>query len=571
MSNSGLPNSPHTDGLLGGTSILVRPDRSFISEVSDWFLHTGREKVLRQEIDREFPAEYLYFLKSSKLLERSLVPAALSGGPDGWTPYRVAGLSEHLAFHSFTHWLMWHVSSLSAAPVWMSHNTEVQNTYKEQFRSGMVGSFGMSERGAGADWRHTATTVKRLTERYVANGGKDYTGNGNVSSLITTFATQADGGPRDYVLFRADSHRQGFQLVGNAVPEQMYVSEFRLSDYAFGDEDVISTGPQAFADAVNTINVGKFNLATAATGLVSRALLETYRHTSTRAIFGQTVSSFGQNREGLCRATLRLIGMKAFNARCVDHMHASGPDDNRYVVLNAVAKAKVTHDATEVIHSLADVISAKAFETDSAFRPAAKYAEYLPRLEGTQYVNLMQAVRAAPGFFDFARRVPQTPATAGDGSGAPEHLLSRRGLGGLEKLVFSDHTPAKEALGHLPSVARFFEAVERLGHTLLAGPLDQSDQRRVQTYGELFALSVFGTVVAEYACLRPDDEVWDAVFSLLLEDLATTLVRSRLDLAEHRETTLSIVAAVQDTHTEWPAERILGHLESSAAQAGGLL
>ncbi|GAA2014610.1 acyl-CoA dehydrogenase [Nocardiopsis rhodophaea] len=565
-----MPSSSRTADRLGGTGVLVRPDRTFATEVSDWFLHIGRDKVLRQEISREFPAEYLYFLKSSKLLERSLVPAWLGDGPDGWAPYRVAGLSEHLAFHSFTHWLMWHVSSLSATPVWMSDNTAVQDTYREQFRAGMVGAFGMSERGAGADWRTTATSVKRLADRYVASGGKDYTGNGNVSSLITTFARNGDGGSRDYMLFRADSHRHGFELVGNSVPEQMYVSEFRLSDYEFGDDDVISTGPQAFADAVNTINVGKFNLATAATGLVSRALVETFRHTSHRSIFGQPVSSFGQNRDGLCRATLRLIGMKAFNARCVDYMHTSGEEDNRYVVLNAVAKAKVTHDATEVIHALCDVISAKAFETDSAFRSAMKYAEYLPRLEGTRYVNLMQAVRAAPNFFDFANRTAHVPGTADGSLEGPRYLLSQRRLGGLERLVFSDHKPLKDALGHLPSVALFFDAAERLGSTLFVEPIDQTDQRKVQAVGEIFALAVYGTVIAEYARLRPDDEMWEAVFGLVLEDLATALVRSRVDLADHREVARSLLGSIQDNRTAWPADRIIDHLRSATERVSGL-
>ncbi|MGW1376396.1 acyl-CoA dehydrogenase family protein [Streptomyces sp. NPDC002446] len=566
-----MSHAENSDHLLGGTSILVQPTRSFASELSEWFGHVGREKVLRQEIDREFPAEYLYFLKSSGLMERSLVPSWIGDHADGWTPYRVTGLSEHLAFHSFTHWLMWHVSSLSGIPVWMSQNAAVQKTYADKFKAGMLGAFGMSERGAGADWRHTATSVKRVAEHYVANGGKDYTGNGNVSSLITTFARRADGGDRDYVLFRADSHKPGFELVGKAVPEQMYTSVFRLSDYEFAEDDVISTGPQAFADAVNTINVGKFNLATAATGLLSRALVETFHHASNRTIFGRTTASFGQNQDALCRATLRLIGMKAYTSRCVDHMHAADESDDRYVILNAVAKAKVTHDVTDALHSLGDVISAKGFETDSAFRPILKYAEYLPRLEGTKYVNLMQAVRSAPAFFDFARNTQQAPDEATDATQAPRYLLTQRKLGGLEKLSFSDHTASKEALGHLPSAALFFSVVERLGETLFRQPLDQKDQRRVQAFGEIFAIAVYGTVVAEYARQRPDDEVWESVFGLVLEDLALTLVRTRQDLADHREVADAILTAVQSTHAEWPVDRITAHLQAAVDRSAGLL
>ena len=49
----------------------------------------------------------------------------------------------------------------------------------------------------------------------------------------------------------------------------MYVSEFRLEDYPVREQDLLHTGRAAFDAALNTVNVGKFNLCTAARAAVS--------------------------------------------------------------------------------------------------------------------------------------------------------------------------------------------------------------------------------------------------------------------------------------------------------------
>ena len=41
---------------------------------------------------------------------------------------------------------------------------------------------------------------------------------------------------------------------------QIYMSPFRLENYPVREEDILHTGVEAFAAALNTVNVGKFNL-----------------------------------------------------------------------------------------------------------------------------------------------------------------------------------------------------------------------------------------------------------------------------------------------------------------------
>ncbi len=59
----------------------------------------------------------------------------------------------------------------------------------------------------------------------------------------------------------------------------MYVSTFALRDYPVREQDILHTGPDAFSAALNTVNVGKFNLCTASIGMCEHAF---YRRSRTR-------------------------------------------------------------------------------------------------------------------------------------------------------------------------------------------------------------------------------------------------------------------------------------------------
>src|SRR3989442_12491801 len=101
-----------------------------------------------------------------------------------------------------------------------------------------------------------------------ATGGKYYIGNGNLAGMVSVFGRRADvEGPDGYVFFAADSGHPAYNLVKNVVNSQNFVSEFRLEDYPVLQEDVLHTGKDAFYAALNTVNVGKFNLGFASIGI----------------------------------------------------------------------------------------------------------------------------------------------------------------------------------------------------------------------------------------------------------------------------------------------------------------
>ena len=204
---------------------------------------------------------------------------------------------------------------------------------------------------------------------YRANGGKYYIGNGNKAAMVSTFGKMADTG--EYVFFVADSQHPNYELVKNTVYSQNFVAEFHLDDYPFTEADILHRGDDAWNAALNTVNVGKYNLGWASIGICTHAFYEAIDHASNRHLYGKTVTDFPHVRQLFTDAYTRLVAMKLFALRAADYMRAPRPKDRRYLLFNPMVKMKVTTQGEEVINLLWDVIAAKGFEKDPYFAMAA--------------------------------------------------------------------------------------------------------------------------------------------------------------------------------------------------------
>ena len=71
----------------------------------------------------------------------------------------------------------------------------------------------------------------------------------------------------------------------------MFVAEFRLENYPVRPQDVLHTGQAAFDAALNTVNVGKFNIGPASIGMCEHAL-QAVAHAHNRILYGNRVPTF---------------------------------------------------------------------------------------------------------------------------------------------------------------------------------------------------------------------------------------------------------------------------------------
>jgi acyl-CoA dehydrogenase len=344
---------------------------------------------------------------------------------------------------------------------------------------------------------------------------------------VSVFGRRADvDGPEGYVFFAADSQHPAYKLVKNVVNSQSYVRQFELDDYPVRAEDVLHTGPAAFDAALNTVNVGKFNLGFASIGICEHAFYEAISHADARVLYGMTVTDFPHVRQAFVDGYARLVAMKLFGDRAIDYLRSAGPDDRRYLLFNPITKMKVTTEGERVIDLIWDVIAAKGFEKDMYFEMAARDIRALPKLEGTVHVNMALVLKFMTAYlFDPAEHAP---VPTRDDHADDEFLFRQGAARGLSKIRFHDWHAAYADFAHVPNVARFTEQAEGL-KTLLSTAPPSEDQIRdldfMLTLGELFTLVVYGQLILEQAALSelPADTI-DQIFDVLVRDYSAYAV-----------------------------------------------
>ena len=213
---------------------------------------------------------------------------------------------------------------------------------------------------------------------------------------MSVFGKDASTG--EYVFFAVETDHPNYTCVQNVTNTQNYVSEFELRDYPVREEDILHRGRDAWNAALNTVNIGKYNLGWASIGMCTHAFYEAITHANNRVLYGMRVTDMSHVRRMLVEGHARLVAMKLFALRGSDYLRTASPDDRRYLLYDPLVKMKVTSQGEEVIDLLWDIIAARGFEKDTYFEMAARDIRALPKLEGTVHVNIALIVKFLANF-----------------------------------------------------------------------------------------------------------------------------------------------------------------------------
>ena len=516
---------------------LDAESRRHLQALIDWFEERGKTRLLRDDLEATWVTDFLDFVRRERLFATFLTPSEFAGGDPNkrWDTSRNAVLSEILGFYGLSYWYAEQVTILGLGPIWQSDNVKAKEKAAAQLDAGGVMAFALSEREHGADIYNTDMLLTPGTDEregvaFRATGEKYYIGNGNVAGMVSVFGRRTDiDGADGYVWFVADSGHENYELLGNVVHGQMYVSNFRLTDYPVYEEDILCTGPDAFSAALNTVNVGKFNLCSGSIGMCEHAFYEAITHANNRILYGNPVTDFPHVRASFVDAYARLIAMKLFSDRAIDYFRSAGPQDRRYLLFNPVTKSKVTSEGETVVTLLWDVLAAKGFEKNTYFCEVARLIGALPRLEGTVHVNVAQILKFMPNFMFDPADYP--PIGTRDDPADDVFFWSQGPARGASKVQFADWTPVYERHLDIPNVGVFYEQVQAFKELLSTAAPDADQQRDldfVLVVGHLFTLVVYGQLILEQAELTGLDaefrELVDQIFDVQVRDFSAYAV-----------------------------------------------
>ena len=501
----------------------------------DFFESKGKAKLKDDDHERVWYADFLAFQKENRVFARLLTPAAYGGGEADyrWDTNRNCEFNEILGFYGLAYWYTWQVTILGLGPIWISDNEAVKERTASYLEEGGIFGFGLSEQKHGADIYSSSVRLEPQADgTYLGNGRKYYFGNGNKAALLSTLGkilpkgAEGTGKYEDFAFFVNRTDHECYNLVKNVVNSQSYVAEYELQDYPVSEADILAKGRDAWDMALNTVNIGKYNLGWASIGMCTHAFYEAINHASARVLYGKHVTDFPHVKRLFVDAYCRLVAMKVFALRTKDYIRTASATDRRYLLYTPMVKMKVTTQGEEVINHLWDVIAAKGFEKDMYFEMAARDIRALPKLEGTVHVNMALIVKFMRNYFFNPGEFPDVPVV--EEAKNDDFLFEQgptKGLGGIQ---FHDYNKAYGSVD-LPNINLFKEQIELFKQFMITSMSDPDAAARqardidfLLTMGEMFTLVAYGQLIIEASHTTDDldDDLLDTIFDVMVRDFS---------------------------------------------------
>jgi acyl-CoA dehydrogenase len=494
--------------------------REVMQKTIRFFENRGLEKLKEDFHERIWYADFIEFMKQEKILATMMLNAENGDENSRWDTSRVCEFAEILGFYGLCYWYTYQVSVLGIGPIWMGKNQALKEMAAQYLKDGEIFAFGLSEKEHGADiYSSDMIVTPKGDGKYSVTGGKYYIGNANQARMVSTFGKMSDTG--EYVFFVADSQHEDYHLVKNVVNSQSYVAQYELKNYEITEEQILAKGIDAWDAALNTVNVGKFNLGWASIGMCTHSFYEAIDHAANRNLYNMYVTDFPHVKRLFTDAWARLISMKLFALRAADYLRSASADDRRYLLYNPIVKMKVTTQGEDVMNLLWDVIAAKGFEKNMYFEMAAIDIRGLPKLEGTVHVNMALVVKFMTNYLFAPKEYEEIPQRL---DAADDSFLFNQGpTKGLSNIQFHDYTIAYNSYD-FPNLTVFRDQIALFKEALFKASPSAEQAKDIDfllTIGELFTLVVYGQLILENAKIyQIPVEVLDQIFDFMVRDFS---------------------------------------------------
>ncbi|MGE3144176.1 MAG: acyl-CoA dehydrogenase family protein [Pseudorhodoplanes sp.] len=220
------------------------------------------------------------------------------------------------------------------APYILKYGTEEQRRrWLPKLASGeMVGAIAMTEPGTGSDLQGVKATARKFGNGYVLNGSKTFITNGQHANLIVVVAkTDPAAGAKGISLMvvetdDAPGFRRGRKLkklgMDWADTSELFFEEVKLpAESLLGAE-----AGQGFVQLMTELPQERLIVATAALGMIERALALTVDYVKERKAFGKAIVEFQNTQFVLAECKTEATIAKVFHDHCVER-HSSGECD----------------------------------------------------------------------------------------------------------------------------------------------------------------------------------------------------------------------------------------------------
>jgi butyryl-CoA dehydrogenase len=205
-----------------------------------------------------------------------------------------------------------------------------------------VGSFGLTEPGAGSDASNLRTRAVKKGDRYVLNGAKQFISNGLLPGSITVFAvTDPSAGKKGLSCFVVPKDAPGYKVARVEDKLGQWASDtcaLMFEDMEVPEDQRIGAEGEGYRIALSTLESGRIGIAAQSVGMARAALDYAIAYAKDRRAFGVPIIEHqavafrlvdaktrleAARQMTLHAARLRAAGEPALEAACMAKLFAS--------------------------------------------------------------------------------------------------------------------------------------------------------------------------------------------------------------------------------------------------------
>ena len=187
-------------------------------------------------------------------------------------------------------------SAVQAPLVKFGSEAQKQRYLKLLAAGEILGSFCLTEAGAGSDAAGIQATAKRVGENYRLNGAKTWVTNGGVAGVYLVFAkTAPQAGAKGVTAFLVEPAFPGFKTGRHEDKMGQRSSpsvEILLNDCQVPAANRLGEEGQGLKIALGALDGGRIGIAAQAVGLAQGALDESIKYAKQRRAFGKPIGEF---------------------------------------------------------------------------------------------------------------------------------------------------------------------------------------------------------------------------------------------------------------------------------------
>lgn len=259
----------------------------------------ARDEILPKAAERdrtkEFPREILGKMGELGLMGMN-VPQDYNGAGVDTVSYSVA-LQEVAYACASTAVVMSVHNSVACGPIYLFGSEYLKDKYLKRLAAGqLIGSFALTEPGAGSDPAGQRSKAVRDGDHYVINGNKIFITTGKNSDLtVVTAYTSREKKHRGISAFVVEKGTPGFSVGKEEEKLGLLASdtvELIFEDCRVPKENLLGREGEGFIIAMTSLDGGRIGIASQSVGLAQACLDASVNYARERVQFGRAIAQF---------------------------------------------------------------------------------------------------------------------------------------------------------------------------------------------------------------------------------------------------------------------------------------